>query len=445
MYSVENTRGMRDRSVRQRQQNDIFPILWLTILLAANSILLYGYKIFENPLIDYFTAWSVPKALSVTKAADIYTPEDQKVLGDVIRQLAESPLSSPHQVSATKTIMELYEGRIDATGTPFVYAVIGLFSTGDYAEDRRNYIVCCLICFILSLLILCRLLRFSFVSTSLIITFFVSAYSPVIADIKVGNVNQIQLLMLTLFIWLAAKSKHIPAAALLGIGAMFKPTTAAVCLLSLLSPMIRREYKILIRRIFGIGIGAMIAFLISIIWFSSIRVWLHFFQSLPKTLNFSYPLAHGNFSFTKLIFDAFGKNMSLFVSGILIAAFSYAIWKTKNGDTDRNLTEGFVIAGVGIAIPLLSAGLIWVHYYILLIPLLLFTMRPVSEHPRQMPVAKYAGISSFFSLLMLSRVCDFLNISLYIQSLMINLSTLMLTFFTLYELNNSKFKVRNRK
>lgn len=422
-------------------------MLLLTLLIAANSILFYGYKIFENPLIDYFTAWSVPKALSVTKAADIYTPEDQKALGDVIRQLAESPTASLHQTSATKTIMELYDGRIDATGTPFIYALIGLSASGDYAKDRRNYIIICLICFMVSLLILCRLLKFSFIISLLMITFFVSAYAPIIADIKVGNVNQIQLFILTLFIWLTAKSEHsLAAPVILGIGAMFKPTTAAVCLLSLLSPMIRREYRILIRRIFGIGIGAMLAFLISVIWFSSIRIWLHFFQSLPKTLNFSYPLAHGNFSFTKLIFDAFGKNMSLLVSGILIAAFSYAIWKSKNSDTDdRNLTEGFVISGIGIAIPLLSAGLIWVHYYILLIPLILFMMRPVSEHTRQMPVAKYAGISSFFSLLILSRVCDFLTISLYIQSLMINLSTLILTFFALYELNNSKFKVRNRK
>ncbi|NJL59845.1 MAG: DUF2029 domain-containing protein [Desulfobacteraceae bacterium] len=215
-------------------------------------------KIFENPIIDYFTAWSVPKALSVTNVANIYTSEDQKALGDVIRQHAESPLSSPHQVSASKTVTELYDGRIDATGTPFIYAVIGLSATGDYAKDRRNYIIFCLICFMLSLLILCRLLKFSFVSGALLITFFVSAYAPVIADVKIGNVNQIQLFMLTLFIWLTAKSEHsLAAPVILGIGAMFKPTTAAVCLLSLLSPMIRKEYKILIRRIVGISIGAM--------------------------------------------------------------------------------------------------------------------------------------------------------------------------------------------
>jgi hypothetical protein len=69
-------------------------------------------------------------------------------------------------------------------------------------------------------------------------------------------------------------------------------------------------------------------------------------------------------------------------------------------------------------------------------------MRPVSEHQRQMPAAKYAGIASFFSLLMLSRVCDFLGIGLYIQCLMINFSTLMLTFFALYEMYKKDKKIR---
>ena len=64
----------------------------------------------------------------------------------------------------------------------------------------------------------------------------------------------------------------------------------------------------------------------------------------------------------------------------------------------------FAATGIGCAVMLVSAGLTWLHYYILLIPLVLFMIRPLSEHDQQSLPLKVLRISPIVVLLIFTQV-----------------------------------------
>jgi hypothetical protein len=97
-----------------------------------------------------------------------------------------------------------------------------------------------------------------------------------------------------------------------------------------------------------------------------------------------FGLAKGNLSFSQWIFEQAGRDLSGFLSALLLGATAFALWTRRSGGSaSRPGTECedpgprlVLVAGLGCAIPLLAWPLAWVHYFVLTAPLALVALRP---------------------------------------------------------------------
>jgi Glycosyltransferase family 87 len=204
------------------------PSLLLALLLLANVMFARWQDALSTPTMDFFIAWSVPRALSIKPIANIYSAEGQLDLAATMEREANAPGISAKQKRATADTLRMGGGKIDAPGSPFLYTVMGLLSSGDYETDQRRFAIVCLASFALSIVVLCQLLQFSWLATILALIVLASSYMPTLSDVMVGNLNQIQLFIITLFIFFLARSLPLLAGVSIGLGMMLKPNLAVI-------------------------------------------------------------------------------------------------------------------------------------------------------------------------------------------------------------------------
>jgi hypothetical protein len=437
---------MSDASKKRRHPN--YTALLIALLLLANFLPSYWQRATQKAKMDYFTFWSVPNCESLGSIENIYSEDGQRELGTQQGRKADLPAASEKQKQVTSYVLRYYDGRIDATGTPFMYTVIGLLSGGDYDKDQMFYMVLSSICFIASVLILCYLLRLSLVPTLLIVTLLISSYEPLLSDLRVGNLNQFQLFVVAAFIWTMAKSKgffHVLLAGIiLGVGIMLKPNIAPILLLSVLLYVMDKEYERCLALLTGTCLGGLVSFLISILYFGKLSVWKDFVASLGPALGVSYPLEHGNYSLSTLVFRWTKTNLSIHILIILIAVFAILVWKTKRREassvrirdskTKDALLGTVLVGGIGCAIMLLSSGLAWLHYYVLLVPVIVFVIRPTAQGDRT-GRRRYAQIASIAPIVLLTTLPGFIFRSGPVgQCVKVTTATLALAGLAFYEL-----------
>ena len=367
-----------------------------SVILALLLLVHVGWIVWQSatnmPTIDFLTFWSVPHALSRKPIANIYSLDSQRDMASLTVTEARSPTATELQRQATAKITQLYGDRIDATGTPLLYTAIGWLSSGNFERDQKRFVFVCTLCLVLSMLVLKSVLEFSVVEISLLMIFSATYYAPVIVDMQVGNVNEIQLLGVALFIFFTIRAQPLLAGLTIGSATMLKPTLAMVLVLSVIAGLADREYRQLLRTLAGCLIATAASFLASAAYFRNPAIWLDFFQSLPKTLNgVTYSLENGNFSLSALLFGATGS-LSAVIPLALLLAFSWLLFATRRSgatqarnmlpkeiDGPRRMHTAFAVGGGGCAIMLLSSTLVWPHYFLLLLPLSLYVMRPVFE------------------------------------------------------------------
>jgi len=153
-----------------------------SVILAFLLLVHVGWIVWQSatnmPTIDFLTFWSVSHALSRKPIANIYSPDSQRDIASLAVSEAQSPDASELQQQTTARVAQLYSGRIDTTGTPLLYAAIGWLSSGNFRTDQRRFVFICMLCLVLSMLVLKDLLRFSVVEISLLIIFTATYYAP---------------------------------------------------------------------------------------------------------------------------------------------------------------------------------------------------------------------------------------------------------------------------
>jgi hypothetical protein len=370
------------------------------VALPLASLVL-AYALFDRwefavhtPTIDFFTFWSVPHSLSSDPVTNIYEPDGQRQLAIPLLREAESLPESDNQRRATIITARLYGGRVDVTGSPLLYSLVGWLSSGEYDHDQQRFLAISLISFVASIVLLCRLLHFSALEITLILIVFTSFYAPLNADVGVGNMNSIQLFLVASFIALTVRERPFLAGAVLGVAIMLKPNVLLIAAFSLLMGISEGDLRRQLRVGAGLVAAGAASGLASAAFFGDPSVWLAFARSIPRTLSTSYPLENGNFGLAELIFHETHRNASYVVVLVLLAAVGTAIIGAKRlvrrsdgrqsvraggGVNDQVLDDAFIVAGVGAAVMLLSSRLAWMHYYVLLAPVILYLIRPSQD------------------------------------------------------------------
>jgi hypothetical protein len=427
-------------------QVGVSPSLLLALLFLLNPVFNVWQYATRGYGIDYFALWSVPHVLQTKVVANVYTHDGQYEIASALIGESSSSHVSKAQRQATAINTQLYQDRVVVTGSPLLLALVGLTSSGDYDKDLSRFTVASWLCFVGATLIFCRLLGFSPVSALLAVGLFASSFEPILSDMRVANLNQVQLLPLACFLLFIAQSWEVFAGLALGIGIMLKPNVVIVAFLSLLVILIDRDFRRLTRALLGMCLAALLSVAISSIYFGRPTMWWDFILSLRATLASTAPMENGNYGLATLLFRTTHREMGTFIFVILIVILSTVFFKTRSDHTtnaaappSRSADESalsihrmFVVVGLGCAVLLMSSRLAWLHYYVLLIPLELYLIRPLGrdDRPRQRFVVSVFAAICFC---LLSSVMPHVVASALQASVAVNTATVLLFILALYE------------
>jgi len=399
---------------------------WLLVAL----ILQIGVSRLNNAgaiSVDYFTLWAVPATLSSAPDRNIYTHDNQRAMANAARLLSTSKHASPAQQLAQNFSDQLYDRRLDATGSPLAYALVGLSSSGRYDDDLGRFTLVSLLAFLTAIGLLCHLLGYPPTGTVMAGVAYSLCFSPLIAELKVSNVNQLQLLVLSLFLWFGLRGAPGLAGAVLGAGLMFKPNIAAVVVVAGFVALLDRGTRDTWRLFAGVGAGALLAVAAGAAYFGTFGVWGHFLASISRTLAVGYPLNHGNFALGSLVATLTGAELSIVFGTAAVSAALLVLVLTRRpatatARTTPALDEQFLIVGVGCAIMLIGSRLVWIHYYLLLIPLSLYLLRPGPPASGD----RFGAIAAGVALLALSPAAMAVSNEPLHVAVMANIGTLLL-------------------
>lgn len=360
----------------------------IVLILLLNSFAMYWQHYNTRPSVDYFGFWTTAQAIKTSDIKNIYSDVGRQEVAQTLINVARHQKNPQRFQRAAEHNYKLYGNKIDVTGSPLLFSITSLISTGNYNTDEFVFMLSSFICFILAIFCLCRKLGLCYLTTALLLMFFCSYYMPTIAELHVANINQLQLLSIALYIMLSQSSKMINklfAYILLGLAIILKPNLIFIALFACIYYTINRKWKNLGLLSGGIIIAAISSWTISIYALDNSSYWIDFIKSLPITMSFKYTLSGGNYGLAAIIKHFTNHDFSkilLIICLLAYISYEYCLSKKYQGQNcDRAdikndaIPVNYRITALACATMLVSSGLVWMHYYVLLIPSLLITIR----------------------------------------------------------------------
>lgn len=359
------------------------PVSYLAIALLCIALSNAWWSGEKSTGIDYYNYWVAGQALGKENIKNLYRETDRMMLRDKYLSEAES-------LSAGAVTRQLYAAKspheLELTSTPLMYSLFAGITIGDYEWDYRNFRILCLIVILISLITLCRMFEIPLATTMLMICLLTWLSEPYNSDVRVGNVNQLLVGLLTLFLWLKQRAKwrlsDLFCGFVLGFALMFKPTISIVIVLLIALWLIDKQYRTVLLQAVGFSISVFVALLISRYYFGSFGCWTEWLEMVKSIDSWHVPLgiAEGNECLSRLIAEWTGHDLSLILLICLVIVTVVLAWLGRNRSRGvKDVGFGFnreaAAVGLGCVIMLLGSKLAWLHYYVLTAPLLLYLYR----------------------------------------------------------------------
>jgi hypothetical protein len=372
------------------------PLSYLAIALlciALSNLWLSGQRSIG---IDYYQYWVAGQTVGKEDVKSIYSESDRKMLRDKFLSQAESLSTSgqKRQLLAAKG-----HDKLELFSSPLMYSLFAAITIGDYEKDYRNFRILCLFVILISLITLCRLFELSPAETMIMICLLTLFSEPYMSDVRVGNVNQIQVGLLTLFLWLKRQSQwsgsDVFGGFVLGFAIMFKPNISLVAVFLIAIWLMDKQYKIILMQSFGFALSAFAALLISRHYFGSFECWTEWLKTMKTIDAWHISISMGNYSLSRLILEWNGSDISMILLICLLIVTIVLAWfgrSHSSGKTDVGFHREALAVGMGCVIMLLVSKLAWLHYYILTIPLLLYLFRQDKSSESHSPITRLRKI-----------------------------------------------------
>ena len=336
----------------------------------------------------YIAAFSV-KQLNLK---DIYKPENALIAATVLQKKAY--LSGQRLLFETVSCwifgLQQKPTTYHFIGSPFLFTVLSIFKFDNYLMSLWTYRLFSLTCYVLSIWWLSRHLGYSIFSTGIFILILTSWFGPFRFGMLVLNVDPLQLAALTLFLYLLNLSGWATiflSGILLGLTFAFKPNIMFAILALGIFWIVNRHFKKLILTAFGVAAGIMTAVLISSAFFGTIRCWIDWYTRLNKFADdiLCFP---DNYAIAKILYKFCGTYTSAYIAAILLLPAIYVIWISRTprlplGDNKKyvkntapNFQKNVLVISTGLMIYLLSGSVVWEHYLIYTIPIMLIACIP---------------------------------------------------------------------
>ena len=310
--------------------------------------------------IDFYQFWAGAQVARGPSQRSLFTEETRVAAAREFLSRAITTEKSDRMLAAARA-----RPRFEFFSTPFLYTCFGGLG-GSYDRDLAIFQILSLVSTVIALLLLGRVAGLTVTQALLLIAFVLTLFQPLKAEVRVGNVNQIQLLMLSGAIVIFARrlpGGDVLGGAILGIATMFKPNVALVVPLICALLLMRRDVPRLLRIMAGSLAGAGLAVLTSVIYFRSAHPWLEWFSAARELGQMTLSRTSGNVAMLLPLIAQWGGVVTV-IAAILGVAVTLIVMR-RNPAVDH---VPFLI-GMGMAIYLISASLVWLHYLVLALPL----------------------------------------------------------------------------
>jgi hypothetical protein len=328
----------------------------------------------------------VGRALERLQLDNIYAPHARQEMEDLGRELLTSQPSERLRYS-----VEYRQHGVEAFSTPFLYAVVDRFASGQYDSDYDHFMDLCVAGLVFASLVMGWLLRFSVAETLLFVVVVLLWSEPLASDLRVGNVNQLQLAGVALYLVCLCRPEsrllEICAGLILGLLAAFKPTLGVIPLLLALAWVIDHRWRSLLHQGIAAVAGLGIAFVVGCRFLHSWSAWWNWANALPELEKISdISVDTGNYSLAEVLREATGGAAAGIISLALLllilggAAAAFYLTRRRAPDTAADeatwIERDFLVTALGCALSVVALKLVWLHYYLLMLPLLLCVLRP---------------------------------------------------------------------
>jgi hypothetical protein len=332
----------------------------LTVLAALAAIYAVSVTWKQNERaagLDFYIYYVNAQLAGREDIANIYDRDLQSRIGEEFYERAQRDHSELRKFDAKRRRF------LDSVSSPLLYTALGWVSR-DYDRALQQYHLLVLAAFIVGYLLIARAVRLSWTPSLFLLAGLLLWYRGFEADLRVGNVNSLQLLLLGLSLW----CPPVVAGVILGLLIAFKPNLILVPLLIAIARIAARDGRRLRNEIIGGVIGVTGAIVAAALQYGSFDVWM---QWVARANEFYHRLptrTERNVTPLLALFQEHGAIASYCIALLLTLIAIAAIWRGKSQDD-------LLIIGVAILIYLLSATVVWLHYMVLVIPIALALMR----------------------------------------------------------------------
>ena len=378
-------------------------------MLIAVASLVYAWRGGDFPGLDFYQFWA--GAQLAPEGGRFYNPELPREQYRLFYERA-----SALEPSGRMTEVASARDRFDFSATPFLYAAFGVFGER-YERDLFIYRVLTLAAFCGGVLLFARAAGLSWAASSMLLAFTLTLFQPLKSEMRVGNVNSLQLFAIALAVWLARerdRRRAIATGALLAIVTAFKPNLAFVVPLLLAYRLITRDRLRLLWETIGAAVGAAFAVLVSSVYFRSFDCWIDWLSAARGVTTTVQPLSSGNVAPFLALATKYGPTAMYAIAAVLLAVIIAALWcgarlrrafASPRGAPEARTTPAdltpFVVA-LALLVYLLSATLVWLHYLILAVPAAIALIADTTS-----------GTRRFIGILALTLIGDDLWLSLF--------------------------------
>ena len=351
------------------------PLTWIAMAIAMMLAVVsigqmwrYGARM---PGIDYYQFWVVGTELREGHADAIYSVSQRAEFGKKWLEVASQEKTSRLYSAARR------REQLETFSTPWLYTLFAWSVTGDYERDYKWFLAGSMTISVAAIVAICRSFRVSVTMTALWVAFCFGCFQPLKSDVAVGNVNQLQLGGIALYILSQSRMSgwkaHLSGGLILGLMIAFKPNLGFAFAMLMAFWIASAAWGKLLGQMIGSFIALGLAISASSMMFGTVTCWVQWTASLSELMGTqNLPIEAGNFSPSALLqhlgrsghSQEFLPALSLLM---MIVIVSDSFRRTPISDQARR-DQDVLIMGLGTIVMLLGSKLAWVHYFELLIP-----------------------------------------------------------------------------
>jgi hypothetical protein len=378
------------------------------VLLTAAAALAAAYALFvtwkQNERaagLDFYIYYVNAQLASRADVDNIYSAETQQRIGEEYYGRAQASASELRKYDATR------RRRLDNVSSPFLYTTLRLaqsMSSRDYDRALQQYHVLVLAAFIAGVVLICRRVKLSWCLTLLLLAALLFWYRGFEADLRVGNVNSLQLAAIGAMLW----CPPLVAGVVLGLLVSFKPNLIVIAMLVGIAKTRNQkgnqkaesrnqksetrnrkpetgsrafsDFCFLISAfpsgfwflVSGFTAGVAVAIIAAAINYGTFRVWFQWIAAANEFFHRLQTRDERNVAPALSLFQQYGSWLSYVIAALLVIIVCAAILRSKRRDDTLDVP---LIGGLAILVYLISAPVVWLHYMVLVLPLAIALLR----------------------------------------------------------------------